>query len=329
MLPLMASADDALAHLRQNSSHLEMIYYLYIVDEEQHLRGVVSLRQLVIAEPGARMQDLMNPDVIKVQIDADQEEVARVIAKYDLLAAPVVDAENHLVGMVTVDDVIDVIHEEQAEDFSEIAGADVEAAEEEERFSLPTALKRSSWQAVNVIAGFVLAMVLYRSFASLFMGNMTAFVSLVGAHLAPSTHLAPASLLCLAPMLLLTSGSVSSQTLGIAGWKLRTKRGRDFLQGFFRELLFGTIGGILTSILVGIAASILFQVPLLSVVIGLGFGLSLLVASICGMILPNLFQRLHLRGSLITAPLLDPVIAVISLCVFLAITLELIAEFAL
>jgi CBS domain-containing protein len=127
-LPLDATVDDALIRLRQNSSHLEMIYYLYTVDEEQHLRGVVSLRQLVTAEPGARMHDLMNPDVIKVQIDADQEEVARVIAKYDLLAVPVVDAENHLAGMVTVDDVIDVIHEEQAEDFSEIAGADVEEA---------------------------------------------------------------------------------------------------------------------------------------------------------------------------------------------------------
>ena len=328
-LPLTATVDDALTNLRQNSSHLEMIYYLYIVDEEQHLRGVVSLRQLVTAEPDARMQDLMNPDVIKVQIETDQEEVARIIAKYDLLAAPVVDAENHLVGIVTVDDVIDVIHEEQAEDFSEIAGADVEAAEEEEHFSLPTALRRFSWQAVNVIAGFVLALVLYRSFASLFTGNLTAFVSLVGAHLGPSMHLTPTSLLCLAPMLLLTSGSVSSQTLGIAGWKLRTKRGRDFLQGFFHELLLGTIAGILTSVLVGIAAWILFQAPLLSVVIGLGFGLTLLIASICGMVLPNLLQRLRLRGSLIAAPLLDPVIAVISLCVFLAITLELVAEFAL
>ena len=105
------------------------------IDEDRHLVGVVSLRQLVTAEPTAHMQDMMDADVIKVQVDTDQEEVARIISKYDLLGVPVVDANNHLVGLVTVDDVIDVIHEEQAEDFSEIAGVDVEETEEEEHFS--------------------------------------------------------------------------------------------------------------------------------------------------------------------------------------------------
>src|SRR5579883_1501158 len=129
-LPQDATVEDALTYLRQHSAHLEMIYYLYIIDEERHLMGVVSLRQLVTAEPATRLGDLMDRDVITVRSDADQEEVARIIARYDLLGAPVVDADNRLVGLVTVDDVIDVIHEEQAEDFSEIAGADVEEAEE-------------------------------------------------------------------------------------------------------------------------------------------------------------------------------------------------------
>ena len=333
MFSLEDTVDEALTYLRQNSSHLEMIYYLYIVDEEHRLRGVVSLRQLVIAEPSVPMQSLMNPDVIKVQVDADQEEVARVIAKYDLLGVPVVDPTNRLVGLVTVDDVIDVIHEEQAEDFSEIAGVDVEDSKEEERFSLQVSLSRFSWLVVNVVAGFILALVLYRSFNSLFAVEATvgnALVSLSGALIAgTSSHLALSSLLFLSPMLLLTSGSMASQTLGIAGWNLRTKRGSDFFRGFFRELLLGAIGGVLISVMVGVASWLLFHTLLLSVVIGLGFGFSLLIASICGMILPNLFQRLRLRGSLVTAPLLDPVIAVISLCVFLAITLTLVARFAL
>src|SRR5258708_39562337 len=100
-----------------------MVYYIYIVDGERHLVGVVSLRELVGAETTTQLKDLMDKDVIKVQTDTDQEEVARVIAKYDLLGVPVVDDENHLVGLVTVDDVIDVLREEQAEDFSEMAGA--------------------------------------------------------------------------------------------------------------------------------------------------------------------------------------------------------------
>src|SRR6266704_1885428 len=121
--------------MRQNSAHLAMFYYLFIVDDETHLVGVVSLRELVVAEPTTLLKDLMDEDVIKVKTDTDQEEVARIIAKYDLLGVPVVDDENHLVGLITVDDVIDVIHEEQAEDFSEIAGASVEELEEEEHFS--------------------------------------------------------------------------------------------------------------------------------------------------------------------------------------------------
>ena len=159
-----ATVEDALAYLRQHSEHLEMVYYLYILDEERHLVGVVSLRQLVTAEPMAHMHDLMDHDVIKVRSDTDQEEVARIISKYDLLGVPVVDAENHLVGLVTVDDVIDVIHEEQAEDFSEIAGVDVEETEEEEHFSWRTALRRSSWLAVNVVAGLFLAVIISRVF---------------------------------------------------------------------------------------------------------------------------------------------------------------------
>src|SRR6266487_975035 len=90
-----ATVEDALTYLRQHSAHLEMVYYLYIKDDEGHLKGVVSLRQLVTAEPTTRMQDLMDPDVIKVQTDTDQEEVARIISKYDLLGVPVVDADNH------------------------------------------------------------------------------------------------------------------------------------------------------------------------------------------------------------------------------------------
>src|SRR6266700_4340727 len=124
------TCEETLVYLRRSSEHLEMIYNLYVVDDEHRLVGVVSLRELVVADPATHLEDLMDRDVIKVSTDTDQEEVARIIAKYDLLGVPVVDNENHLVGLITVDDVIDVLHEEEAEDFSEIAGASVEELEE-------------------------------------------------------------------------------------------------------------------------------------------------------------------------------------------------------
>ena len=323
-LPLEATVEEALAYLRHNSAHLEMIYYLYIIDEERHLMGVVSLRQLVTAEPDMRMHDLMDRDVIKVSTTTDQEEVARIIAKYDLLGVPVVDAENHLVGLVTVDDVIDVIHEEQAEDLSEIAGADVEEAQEEERISLRTAINRFSWLAVSTVAGLILAIVIYQVFQPLFTATV-ALAAMSGfiANIAPS-RLQLSGVVCLIPMMLLTSGSAASQALGIAGWQLRMKRGRDFLRGILREIVLGTVGGVLTSILVGALAWLLFRSLSLSIAVVVGFGVALLVAYLCGLALPNLFQRLHLRGSLISAPLLDPVISVLSVSAFFIVALELI-----
>lgn len=320
-LPQDATVEDALAYLRRHSEHLEMVYYLYIIDEERHLVGVVSLRQLVTAEPTAHMQSLIDPDVIKVQVDTDQEEVAHIISKYDLLGIPVVDADNHLVGLVTVDDVIDVIHEEQAEDFSEIAGVDVEETEEEEHFSWGTALRRSSWLAVNVIAGLILALIVSQVFHSILYTNI-ALASLAPVN--PGARVALNAVICLIPMLLLASGSTGSQALGIAGWQLRTKSGRDFWHGFFSELQLGTVGGVLVSILVALAAWLLFRSWLLSLSIAVGFGITLLIASICGLMLPNLLNRLRLRGSLIAAPLLDPVIAIVSLSVFFLITLTFI-----
>ncbi len=320
------TVEEALVYLRQHSDHLEMIYYLYIVDDERHLVGVVSLRELVVSEPTMLLRDLMDPNVIRVTTDTDQEEVARVIARYDLLGVPVVDNENHLVGLITVDDVIDVIHEEQAEDFSELAGTSTEEFEEEEHFSWRNAFSRITWLAVNVVVGVILALILYQVFNPLLTrGNplVVGYLS-TGSFLTLPSSLALSSIVCLLPMLLLSSGSVGTQALGVAGWQLRTAGGSDFWRGLFREMRLGTVGGVLATIVVGIFTWALFHSSMLAVAIGLGFGLTLLVAALCGLALPTLLQRLRLRGSLVSAPLLDPIIALISVIFFLFVALWLI-----
>lgn len=317
------TVQETLAYLRQHSEHLEMIYNLYIVDDQHCLVGVVSLRELVVAEPTAPLQALMDRDVIKVSADIDQEQVAHIISKYDLLGVPVVDNQNHLVGLVTVDDVIDVIHEEQAEDFSDIAGASVEEFEEEEHFSWRAVSKRVTWLAVSVVAGFILAVMLNQIFGPVLSKNAvhTQTVGIISGLRSP---IALNGLICFLPMLLLAGGSVGSQALGVAGWQLRSIGGSDFWVGIFRELRLGAIGGVLASIVVGLLTWLLFHSSLLGVAIGVGTGITLLIAAICGLVLPNLFQRLHLRGSLVSAPLLDPIIAVVSLSIFLLVALWLI-----
>jgi magnesium transporter len=317
------TAEETLAYLRQHSEHLEMIYYLYTVDDEHHLAGVVSLRELVVAGPSTTLETLMDRDVIKVTTDTDQEQVARIIAKYDLLGVPVVDEANHLVGLVTVDDVIDVIHEEEAEDFSEIAGASVEEFEEEEHFSWSSVLNRVTWLGVNVLAGLILVLLLHSVIGSYTSGSV-ALVMVGGSIGGLRLPVALEGLICFVPLVLLTGGSVGSQALGVAGWQLRSVDGSDFLAGIFRELRLGTIGGVLATIVVAVLTWLIFHSWLLGVAIGLGTGFTLLIAAICGLILPTLFQSLRLRGSLVSAPLLDPIIAVVSLSIFLLVALWLI-----
>jgi Mg/Co/Ni transporter MgtE len=325
-----STVEEVLTELRRNSQHLEMIYYLYMIDDARHLTGVVSLRQLVTATPTTRMRDLMDTDVIKVRVDTDQEDVARIIAKYDLLGVPVVDKEDRLVGLITVDDVIDVIHEEQTEDFSEIAGADIEEAGEFEHFTWPAAVRRLIWPTVNLVIGFALALLLNRIFQPIFASYANYATTQTLASVAnfflnstnPSiSHIALSGLICFVPTLLLTSGSTGSQSLGIAGWKLRSKRGTAFWEGILRELLLGTFAGILTSILIALLSWLLLPTWSFSLTVAFSFGISMFVASACGILLPNLLQRLRLRGSLITAPLLDPVIAALSLSAFLGTAL--------
>ncbi len=326
-LPQHLTVEEALTYLRRHADHLETIYYLYVVDDEQRLMGVVSLRSLVTADPQTRLQDLLNPDVIHVHTDTDQEEVARLISHYNLLALPVLDEEGRLVGLITVDDAIDVIREEQAEDLSEIAGTSVEEfTTEEETPSWRAVLGRVTWLAVNVAAGLLLALLLNGLFGPVLRASArlaqdpATFGGLLRALHSPTTLSGMVSLL---PMLLLTSGSVGSQALGVTGWQLRSQRGRDFWRGFFRELQLGTAGGVLASVCVAALSWVLFGSPLLALAMGFGLGLTLLLAAILGLVLPTLFYRLHLRGSLLNAPLLDPLIAVLSVCTFLGITLPL------
>ena len=120
-LPEDLTAGEAITAL-QTARDVEMVFYLYVVDERRHLVGVVSLRRLLLVPPDTPLKRIMTTEVYSARVDTDQEEVARQVASYNLLAIPVVDAENKLVGVITVDDVIDVIKDEATEDVYRLAG---------------------------------------------------------------------------------------------------------------------------------------------------------------------------------------------------------------
>src|SRR5438067_2654213 len=137
----------------QGSRDVEMVFYLYVVDGRRHLVGVASLRRLLLVPPSTPLKRIMTTDLISVRADTDQEEVARQVASYNLLAIPVVDEENKLVGVITVDDVIDVIKDEATEDIYRLAGVS-----SDERVFTPAVeslRKRFPWLLVNLATAFI------------------------------------------------------------------------------------------------------------------------------------------------------------------------------
>ena len=117
------TVDEAIGYLRRQARHnLETLYYIYVLDDEQRLLGVVSFRELFAAQPGSKVADVMHRDVVTVPDDMDQEAVAKVLADDDLVAVPVVDADGRMSGIVTVDDIVDVVQEEATEDIQKLGG---------------------------------------------------------------------------------------------------------------------------------------------------------------------------------------------------------------
>src|SRR5919107_495746 len=150
------TAGEAITTL-QGARDVEMVFYLYVVDSRRHLVGVISLRRLLLVPPSTPLKRIMTTDLTSVRTDTDQEEVARLVASYNLLAIPVVDEENKLVGVITVDDVIDVIKDEATEDVYRLAGV----AGDDRVFSTAaeSLRKRVPWLEVNLFTAFLAASV--------------------------------------------------------------------------------------------------------------------------------------------------------------------------
>jgi magnesium transporter len=154
--PEDVTAGEAITAL-QGARDVEMVFYLYVVDDRRHLVGVVSLRRLLLVPPDTPLKRIMTTEVYSARVDTDQEEVARQVASYNLLAFPVVDTENKLVGVITVDDVIDVIKDEATEDVLRLAG--VSREDSVQMSSRDSLRRRLPWLLVNLGTAFVAASV--------------------------------------------------------------------------------------------------------------------------------------------------------------------------
>ena len=271
------TVEAALAHLRTVAPETEDVYYLFVLDEDVRLVGVVSLRQIVVAPPSTRIAEIMDPDVICVQASADQEEAARLMARYDLLALPVVDEGQHLLGLITHDDLVEVLEEEATEDIYRLGGVPEESPPD---VPLPNALRtRLPWLVLNLATALASATIL-----SMF----------------ESTIARVAALAAFFPIVAGVSGSAGTQTLtvtvrGLATGELNPRNGSRALG---REMLIGLANGITVGGLVALIALVWKGTPMLGVVVGIATLFNMVGAGIAGALVPVLMQLLRLDPAL-------------------------------
>ena len=264
------TAAQAIDILRRNQPDEETAYYLFVTDAAERLIGVVSLRQLVVAAPDTPLQNFMNNDLITADVDADQEECARLLAKYDLLALPIVDDDQRLVGVVTADDVIDVLEEEATEDIYHLANV---SAEEDVYDSVLTASRRRLiWLMVNLPTAMLAAWVVS------FFENTIAQVAILAVF---------------APLITGMGGNAGIQTLtlivrSIAVGQLSLS---DSWRTLGREVLVGIVNGLCFGLLVGTIGYLWRGQPVLGVIAGLAMLANMIVAAIAGTLVP-LFLKL-------------------------------------
>jgi magnesium transporter len=261
----------------QTARDVEMVFYLYVVDERRHLVGVVSLRRLLLVPPETPLKRIMTTDVYSVRVDTDQEEVARLVASYNLLAVPVVDGENKLAGVITVDDVIDVIKDEATEDVYRLAGV----SRDDGVLTPPSysLRQRLPWLLVNLITAFIAASV---------VGAFTDTISEV------------VLLAVFMPVVAGMGGNAGTQTLAVIvrGLALGELTWSNARQALFKEGLVGLGNGLATG-LVGLAVAWAISGSwVLGAILMAAMLINMLVAAVAGTLVPLGLRALRIDPAL-------------------------------
>ena len=296
------TAREAIESLQTEHSDVEMAFYLYVVDEYGKLVGVSSLRQLVVVSPATPLKEFMITDVFSVQTDMDQEEVAKLVARYDILAVPVVDGTNRLMGIVTVDDVIDILRKEATEDILKMAGAGEEFVET--KTILKSTRIRLPWLFASCLGGI---------FAFFIIGEYENSLSKI-------TYLA-----AFIPVIMGMGGNIGTQSSTIVVRGLATGRinVRDIWPVVFKELSIGVILGLVYGLLIGFVAQFRYSMEALALAVALAVICSMSIAALVGSLVPMGFARINIDPAVATGPLVTTAIDIISVFFYFLIATTL------
>jgi magnesium transporter len=298
-LPDTLDVIGAIKHLREMAPEAETIYYLYVVDDKKRLIGVVSLRELIAAQDNVSVKEIMQKNLISVHVDTDQEEVARVVARYDLLAVPVVDEGQHLLGIITVDDILDVVEEEATEDIYKLVGtSEVEGRDFLDATVFNVAGKRLPWLIISLLGGLVTGSVI-----GIFERTLREVIELA----------------IFIPVIMGMGGNVGSQSSivfvrGLATGEIGIT---EVWRYFFREVRIGFTIGLITGVMIAIAAT-LWQpvIPNLGVVVGIAMFITVITAAVIGTLVPMVFNRFGIDPAITAGPFVTTIKDVTGLLIY-------------
>jgi magnesium transporter len=310
-LPLHITVREALERLRIEAPDRETIYYCYVVDHKRRLIGFVSLKRLILSRRAAVIEDIMQRDVIFARVNEDQETVARQIDKYDLLAIPVVDASDQLLGIITHDDAMDILRQEQTKDILAFGGVSPDAEASQESY-----WKSRIVEAVRRRIGWLLLLFI--------AGTLTSNVS----HFFKGVQLALPDLIDFVPLLIGTGGNAGSQTVGtiIRALALGEIQRNDGLRVLYREWLTGLLMGILLGGIGFAYTYVLHRNAAFAAVISLAILFICMWANSVGALVPILARRFGIDPAVISAPLISTLVDATGLVIFYTVAIVLLIK---
>lgn len=297
------SVDEAISVIRKSAETTESVYYVYVTDKCR-LIGVVSLRQLILASPQTLLRDIMEDNVVTVLPDTDQEEVARLLSKYDFLALPVVNESKEILGLVTIDDVLDVLSEEATEDISKFGGS--QPLEE-------PYLSASVFSMFKKRIGWLLVLFVAQAFTSTIMKSFEVALDTVVA------------LAFFIPLLIDTGGNAGSQaaTLVIRGMAVGEINFRDWWKVVSKEAVVGVLLGVVMGGITYGRALMMGESPMLALTVTVTIFAVIMMAVLAGSLLPMTLKRFNVDPAVVSGPFITTLVDTMGLLIYFVVAVAL------
>ena len=292
------SVREALMHVKEKSSSAQTIYALYVVNDQKKLIAVMSLRDLINADMDDHVKNVMNKNFVSTDVAEDQEIVAQTIQDYDIIAIPVVDYQHHLLGIITVDDILDVMEEEASEDYSKLAG--INDVKETKESVLQTAKKRLPWLILLTFLGMITATIL---------GSFEDTLEQV------------ALLAAFIPIISGMSGNTGTQSLAVSVRSISTgdMEKENKVRHALHESASGFISGLVCSLILFSIIVILYGQPLLATIVGISLTTAMTVGTTIGSLIPLFMNKIGIDPAVASGPFITTINDIVSMLIYFSL----------